>query len=147
MTRFIPTAFSFALIIGLAGCEDMEKQRQNRAHRFGYHTPADATTDTLQTSEGQKPSPDSDTTQPVTTTTETTQTVHADPKPVPTSPPAPQTRKDYPYAKPVEGKAGFVVSPYAPYSGYVDVRGYPAGTEVACPYTSTDKAKKIFLVP
>ena len=71
------------------------------------------------------------------------------PSPPPTTPPdqanpnAPAgVKKDYPYATPVAGKPGFVTSPYAPYSGYVDVRGFPPGTEVKDPYT-----QKIFLVP
>ena len=56
---------------------------------------------------------------------------------------APGTAKhDYPYAQPVAGKPGFVTSPYAPGSGYVDVRGFPPGTEVKDPYTN-----KVFLVP
>jgi len=43
---------------------------------------------------------------------------------------------------PVPGKPGFVFSPYDQYKGYIDVRGFPPGTEVKDPYSG-----KSFLVP
>jgi hypothetical protein len=58
---------------------------------------------------------------------------------------APQNRnskRDIPYAIPVPNRPGFVTSPYSPKSGYVDVRGFPSGTEVKDPYSG-----KIFLTP
>lgn len=57
-------------------------------------------------------------------------------------PPSKKPRRDLPYGIPVPNKQGFVTSPYAPKSGYVDVRGFPSGTEVKDPYTG-----KIFLTP
>jgi hypothetical protein len=52
------------------------------------------------------------------------------------------SKRDIPYAIPVPNKPGFVTSPYSPKSGYVDVRGFPSGTEVKDPYSG-----KTFLTP
>jgi hypothetical protein len=52
------------------------------------------------------------------------------------------TSIDLPFGTPVPGKKGFVTSPFAPASGYVDVRDFPPGTQVRDPYSG-----KIFLTP
>ena len=56
--------------------------------------------------------------------------------------PAGRSRTDLPYGVPVPSKPGFVISPYSPNSGYVDIRGFPSGSEVKDPYTG-----KVFLTP
>lgn len=57
-------------------------------------------------------------------------------------PPNKNSKRDIPYGIPVPNKPGFVTSPYSPKSGYVDVRGFPSGTEVKDPYSG-----KTFLTP
>jgi hypothetical protein len=59
-----------------------------------------------------------------------------------TTPPPPKPSTNYPMGIVIPGKKGFVKSPYAEYAEPVDVRGYPPGTAVRCPYTN-----KIFIVP
>jgi hypothetical protein len=61
--------------------------------------------------------------------------------PAPTAVPAKTEKGDHPYGIPVPGKAHVVESPFSP-GKYVDVEGFPPGTEVKDPYTG-----KIFLVP
>jgi len=46
------------------------------------------------------------------------------------------------FAKPVPGKPGFVTNPYDEAKGFIDVRGFPPGTEVKDPSTGRN-----FLVP
>lgn len=74
---------------------------------------------------------------PRTTVTETAPRTSAPPSRT-TAAQAPQ----YPTAKPVPGKPGFVYSPYDPNGGYVDVTGYAAGSKAKDPYS-----QKIFIVP
>ena len=66
----------------------------------------------------------------------------ADRKPPPsTSAPATSSQLEFPTAKPVEGKPGYVYSPFDQ-GKYVDVSGYAPGSKVKDPYSG-----KIFLVP
>jgi hypothetical protein len=57
------------------------------------------------------------------------------------SSPRPSSPLEFPTAKPVEGKPGYVYSPFDP-DKYVDVSGYASGSKVKDPYSG-----KIFLVP
>jgi hypothetical protein len=52
------------------------------------------------------------------------------------------TQAQFPTAKPVPGKPGYVFSPFDPSGGYVDVTGFSPGQKVKDPYSG-----KIFLVP
>jgi hypothetical protein len=59
-----------------------------------------------------------------------------------TSPRASSTQAEFPTAKAVPGKPGYVVSPFDSSGRYVDVSGYASGTKVKDPWTD-----KIFIVP
>ena len=63
------------------------------------------------------------------------------PSPTPTPSRAATTSSDFPTAKPVPGKPGFVYS-VDPNGGMVDVTGYKSGDKARDPYT-----KQIFIVP
>jgi hypothetical protein len=128
--RFMKFHLSLAVILVFcfASCETEEPPPPRHHH----HQASAATTQPPEQQpfeqEYQPPPP------PANVTSET-------PTPAPAASVKP-TRGDIPYGIPVPNKPGFVTSPYAPNQGYVDVRGFPPGTEVKDPYTN-----KIFLVP
>jgi hypothetical protein len=65
------------------------------------------------------------------------------PTPAPAPVPAPENKPSGPpYGIKVNGKLGFVYSPFDKTAGIVDVQGMAPGTKVKCPYTG-----KIFIVP
>jgi hypothetical protein len=97
------------------------------------------TSQTQQNADGQTPSPEAPPTPPPTIPPPTPTPMLA--RVAVTAPPT-KSRRDLPYGIPVPGKPGFVTSPYSPKSGYVDVRGFPSGTEVKDPYSG-----KTFLTP
>lgn len=125
-----------ALLFALAACQQGNQKKPGAAggNRFGYH----GTADTAMAS--PTPTPDANAT-PKQESQESSSSTASNPTPPPAATPAPAAR-EMAYGTPVPGKPGFVTSPHSPYAGYVDVRGFPPGTEVKCPYSG-----KIFLVP
>jgi hypothetical protein len=96
-------------------------------------TPTQRRTTTTQTSPRSRPSP-SPHSSPATVTEKS--------KPSPSPSRTTSTQAQYPTAKPVPGKPGYVFSPFDPSGGYVDVTGYTSGQKVKDPYSG-----KIFVVP
>ena len=94
-------------------------------------TPAPAVVSPEPTAQPQVPAPQPSPTSPPARTPQPPPT--AQPPPASQPPPAPES--DVPFAVPVPGKPGYVTSPFAPKAGFIDVRGFPAGTEIRDPST------------
>jgi hypothetical protein len=134
MKRIIVPAALALTIAFLSACGD---QPQKRPKKTAAHPPTDTTelaSNPNPADQGNSPDkPPGTETKPAPTET----------KPQgPAVPDKPPVTGEIPYAKPVPGKPGFVFSPYEQYKGYIDVRGFPPGTEVKDPYSG-----KSFLVP
>jgi hypothetical protein len=127
-------AVGCVLAVALAACQQSAEVKSTTSrNRFGYHGTAGNSTTTQIAAPTPTPDPYA------TPTPQPEEIATATPTPAPATTPA---AREIAYGTPVPGKAGFVTSPHSPYAGYVDVRGFPPGTEVKCPYSG-----KIFLVP
>lgn len=142
MTRTALTLSSLGLLGGLLAACSPEKPQTTPRNRYGF-----GGTQTLQQTAPQTPAPSNlpplsgtDTTAGLTDTALVNPIPN--PTPAPTPPPVSLPTPQISYGIPVPGKPGFVTSPHAPSAGFVDVRGFPPGTEVKDPYTG-----RIFLVP
>lgn len=132
MKRIVITLTAILSLGLLPACENgTKKTTTTKPKDGGFHPATTEETVAVQTDEPSAP------TEPTSTTP-----TNEPPPPPPPSNPQVKSQGELAYGKPVPGKPGYVTSPYAPAQGYVDVRGFPPGTEVRCPYS-----QKIFLVP
>ena len=141
MKRLVPAvSLVLPLVILLAACTE-EKPKTTPRNRYGY-----GGTQTIQQSQTNSstlpPLAQTDTGVGVTDTALVNPIPNPHPTAAPTPPPVSLPTPEISYGIPVPGKPGFVTSPHAPSAGFVDVRGFPPGTEVKDPYTG-----RIFLVP
>jgi hypothetical protein len=131
-----PSLLFAASVLFFAGC-DPEGHNQQKPKPSGFSTPVKRDGPPRETAEttGEETAPRD---------RERHERAPQTPDSPPPSAPAPKVAAGAPeYAKPVPGKPGFVTSPYKPYDGLVDVRGFAPGTELQDPY----EKGRTFLVP
>jgi hypothetical protein len=106
-------------------------------HTVNPTPPPRDTTKRRTTQETARPSPSPN----ASASPRVTRTDKTKPSPTP-APKSTTTQAQFPTARPVPNKPGYVFSPFDPSGGYVDVTGYASGSKVKDPYSG-----KIFLVP
>jgi hypothetical protein len=156
-------------LVGLAGCKTAHDVAVSSFHVLDapanyvrHHIDGDTQTTTTTTTTtaasdsvttpGRTVTPSTSTAQQRSTTTTQTKpgasprsspsSVTEKSKPSPSPSRNTSNQPQYPTAKQVPGKPGYVFSPFDPSGGYVDVTGYSSGQKVKDPYSG-----KIFLVP
>lgn len=131
MKRISLPAILLLTAFGFSACDSTEERRDDRKPRYGF--------------QGEKPKEETTTQVTQTTTTTTEQedgesaTAEATPPPPPMNtgaqPGGTAEVKPQPvYGTAVPGKPGYISSPRAPYSGFIDVRGLPPGTAIKDPW-------------
>jgi hypothetical protein len=164
-------AFAFLLAVAVSGCRTAENVASTSAavvtapahfvrgkFRHGEQTTAETTETTVYEGQPVETAPPQSTATPLrsprtvaTSTNTSPPSQQNETRPSTTTTPRPgatprssssNSAAQFPVAKPVPGKPGYVFSPYDPNGGYVDVTGYQSGSKVKDPYS-----QKIFLVP
>jgi hypothetical protein len=126
-------SLSLMLLAGLliASCSDMDEPPQRNRQRVAKY-PAQGQP---QTPPGQQPFSPNTAPSPENAPAQESAPASA------STPSTKVAKGDYPYGIPVPGKPHVVESPFSP-GKYIDVEGFPPGTEVKDPYNG-----KIFRVP
>ena len=132
MKRIIFTLTAVVFVFAISACDPRRKVRQRPVQGPETTEPINPRGPTL--------SPDEN---PGSGSRETTERPDPGPKVNPVPVPEPQAAPKSPeYAIKIDGKPGYVKSPYDAAARMIDVRGLPPGTEAECPYTH-----RTFLVP
>lgn len=131
MNRFILSAFSLALAVGISACDE-GRRRPRLKPAFGPQT-TERTVTIARDDDGTDEAP----------AVKKRRDEVVDPTPaVKNKIPDAPVKNNPEYAIKVDGKPGYVKSPYDTQGRLIDVRGLPPGTEAECPYS-----RRTFLVP
>ena len=131
MNRFILSILSLTVVAGLSACDKSKNNPRVKPAQGPKIVEQGSTT-------GRDPDGTDGGTAEKKKRDEVVDPTPADKKNIP-PPPTPNNPE---YAIKVEGKPGYVKSPYDTQGRLIDVRGLPPGTEAECPYS-----RRTFLVP
>ena len=131
MNRFILSILSLTVVVGLSAC-DKSKIRPRQKPAQGPKV-AEQGSPSAHDNDGDETPKERKKRDEVVDPTPAVKNGNIPPAPTPNNPE---------YAIKVDGKPGYVKSPYDTQGRLIDVRGLPPGTEAECPYS-----RRTFLVP